>query len=200
MLRRKILVVDDDAKVVDVLKLYLNHDGYDVIPAYYGNEALKLARENRPDLIVLDLMLPGIDGLKLCRILRNECDTPIIMLTAKTTEQDKIAGLDLGADDYIPKPFSPKELVARVRAVLRRTLELSFERGPNEIKQGEIKIDYLKHEASKAGEPLDLTPTEFKLLGIMAKSPERVFSRSELIELVLGYDFEGLEHTMIPIL
>lgn len=192
----KILVVDDDAKVVDVLKLYLNHDGYDVIPAYDGNEALRLARENRPDLIVLDLMLPGIDGMQVCRTLRNECDVPIIMLTARTTEQDKIAGLNLGADDYVPKPFSPKELAARVRAVLRRMPEAALERGPKDIKQGDLRIDFLKHEASKAGKSLDLTPTEFKLLGMMAKSPEKVFSRSELIERVLGYDFEGLEHTI----
>ena len=119
-MNKKVLVVDDDAKTVELVKLYLNRDGYKVLVAYDGVEALRLARESHPDLVVLDLMLPGRDGLEVCRILRNESDVPIIMLTARTTEDDKLAGLDLGADDYVTKPFSPKELAARVRAVLRR--------------------------------------------------------------------------------
>jgi two-component system alkaline phosphatase synthesis response regulator PhoP len=124
---KKVLVVDDDTKTVELVKLYLNRDGYRVLTAYDGNEALRLARENHPDLIVLDLMLPGISGLEVCRILRQESDVPIIMLTALTTDDDRLAGLDLGADDYVTKPFSPRELAARVRAVLRR---LPGERGP----------------------------------------------------------------------
>lgn len=119
-MNKKVLVVDDDAKIVELVKLYLNRDGYKVLVAYDGIEALSLARESHPDLIVLDLMLPGCDGLEVCRTLRNESDVPIIMLTARTTENDKLTGLDLGADDYVTKPFSPKELAARVRAVLRR--------------------------------------------------------------------------------
>jgi two-component system alkaline phosphatase synthesis response regulator PhoP len=128
MAGKRVLIFDDDVKTVELVKLYLNRDGYQVITAYDGAEALRLAREGHPDLIVLDLMLPGMDGLEVCRTLRDESDVLIIMLTAKTTDQDKLTGLDLGADDYVTKPFSPKELAARVRTVLRR---LPRERGPN---------------------------------------------------------------------
>ena len=127
---KKVLVVDDDVKTVELVKLYLNRDGYRVLTANDGNEALRLARENHPDLIVLDLMLPGMNGLDVCRTLRQESDVPIIMLTALTTDDDRLAGLNLGADDYVSKPFSPRELAARVRAVLRR---LPGERGPEKI-------------------------------------------------------------------
>ena len=151
MANKKVLVVDDDTKTVELVKLYLNRDGYKVVTAYNGIEALRLARENHPDLIVLDLMLPGLDGLKVCRTLRDESDVPIIMLTAKTTEEDRLAGLDLGADDYVTKPFSPKELAARVRTVLRRLPGEAFQRGPAEIKHGELTVNFLKHEASLAG-------------------------------------------------
>ena len=193
MAGKRVLVVDDDVKTVELVKLYLNRDGYRVFTAYDGVEALRLARENHPDLIVLDLMLPGIDGLQVCRTLRSESDVPIIMLTAKTTDQDKLTGLDLGADDYVTKPFSPKELAARVRAVLRR---LPGERGPEQITHGELTVDFLKHEASLAGRPLNLTTVEFKLLGILVKEPGRVFSRAKLIEKALGYDFEGFDRTI----
>ena len=193
MAGKRVLVVDDDVKTVELVKLYLNRDGYRVFTAYDGVEALRLARESHPDLIVLDLMLPGIDGLQVCRTLRNESDVPIIMLTAKTTDQDKLTGLDLGADDYVTKPFSPKELAARVRAVLRR---LPGERGPEQIKHGELTVDFLKHEASLAGRPLNLTTVEFKLLGILVKEPGRVFNRAKLIEKALGYDFEGFDRTI----
>ncbi|MCK4697066.1 MAG: response regulator transcription factor [Dehalococcoidia bacterium] len=193
MTGKRVLVVDDDAKTVELVRLYLKRDGYRVFTAYDGIEALRLARESRPDLIVLDLMLPGIDGLQVCRTLRAESDVPIIMLTARTTDRDKLTGLDLGADDYVTKPFSPRELAARVRAVLRR---LPGERGPAEIKQGELTIDSHKHEASLAGSPLNLTPVEFKLLGILVKEPDRVFSRGQLIEKALGYDFEGFDRTI----
>jgi len=190
---KRVLVVDDDVKTVELVKLYLNRDGYRVLTAYDGVEALRLARESHPALIVLDLMLPGIDGLEVCRILRDESDVPIIMLTAKTTDQDKLVGLGLGADDYVTKPFSPRELAARVRAVLRR---LPGERGPEKIEHGVLILDFLKHEAFLAGKPLNLTPVEFKLLGILVKEPGRVFSREELIEKALGYDFEGFDRTI----
>lgn len=193
MVGKRVLVVDDDAKTVELVKLYLNRDGYKVLTAYDGVEALRLARESHPDLIVLDLMLPGIDGLQICRTLRGESDVPIIMLTAKTTDQDKLTGLELGADDYVTKPFSPKELAARVRAVLRR---LPGEHGPAEIKQGKLTVDFRKHEAFIAGMLLNLTPVEFKLLGVLTKEPGRVFSRGELIEKALGYDFEGFDRTI----
>jgi len=193
MAGKRVLVVDDDVKTVELVKLYLNRDGYRVLTAYDGVEALRLAREGHPDLIVLDLMLPGIDGLQVCRTLRQESDVPIIMLTAKTTDQDKLTGLGLGADDYVTKPFSPKELAARVRAVLRR---LPGERGPDRIQHGELTVDFIKYEAFLASRPLNLTTVEFKLLGVLVKEPGRVFSRAQLIEKALGYDFEGFDRTI----
>jgi two-component system alkaline phosphatase synthesis response regulator PhoP len=193
MAGKRVLVVDDDAKTVELVKLYLNRDGYRVLTAYDGIDSLRLARESRPDLIVLDLMLPGMDGLEVCRILRDESDVPIIMLTARTTDEDKLTGLGLGADDYVTKPFSPRELAARVRAVLRR---LPGERGPAEIRRGELALNFLKQEASVAGRPLNLTPVEFKLLGVLTKEPGRVFSRAELVEKALGYDYKGFDRTI----
>ena len=193
MTAKRVLVIDDDVKTVELVKLYLNRDGYRVLTAYDGVEALRQAREGHPDLIVLDIMLPGIDGLEVCRTLRNESEVPIIMLTAKTTDQDKLTGLSLGADDYMTKPFSPRELAARVRAVLRR---LPGERSPNEIKHGELTVNFLQHEAYLADKPLNLTLVEFKLLGVLIKEPGRVFSRAQLIERAIGYDFEGFDRTI----
>jgi len=193
MAGKRVLVVDDDVKTVELVKLYLKRDGYQVLTAYDGIEALRLARESSPDLIVLDLMLPDMDGLEVCRILRHESDVPIIMLTAKTTDQDKLTGLGLGADDYVTKPFSPKVLVARVLAVLRR---LPRERGPEEIKCDELSMNFTKHEAWFTGRPLNLTSVEFRLLGVLAKEPGRVFSRARLIEEAFGYDFEGFDRTI----
>ncbi len=193
MAGKRVLVVDDDVKTVELVKLYLNRDGYKVLTAYDGIEALRLAREGHPDLIVLDLMLPGMDGLEVCRTLRSESEVPIIMLTARTTDEDKLTGLSLGADDYVTKPFSPKELAARVRAVLRR---LPGERGPTQIKRGDLVLDFLKLVASLDGRQLNLTTVEFKLLGVLIKEPGRVFSRAELVEKALGYDFEGFDRTI----
>ena len=190
---KKVLVVDDDVKTVELVKLYLNRDGYRVITAYDGNEALKLTRESQPDLIVLDLMLPGINGLEICRILREESDVPIIMLTAMTTDDDRLKGLDIGADDYVTKPFSPRELAARVRAVLRR---LPGERGPEKIEHGDLTVNFLKHEAYLGGKPLNLTPIEFKVLGALVKEPGRVFSRALIIDKALGHDFDGFDRTI----
>jgi two-component system alkaline phosphatase synthesis response regulator PhoP len=193
MAGRRVLVVDDDEKTVELVKLYLNRDGYRVITAYNSNEALRLAQESNPDIIVLDLMLPGVGGLEICRTLRAESDVPIIMLTAKTTDEDILTGLNLGADDYVTKPFSPRELAARVRTVLRR---LPGERGPDEIKCGNLSVNFLKHEASINGKSLNLTEVEFKLLGVFAKEPGRVFSRAELIDKAFGYSFEGFDRTI----
>jgi len=193
MAGKKVLVVDDDAKTVELVKLYLNRDGYRVITSGDGNEALRMARESFPDLIVLDLMLPGMSGLEICRTLREESDVPIIMLTALTTDDDRLKGLDLGADDYVTKPFSPRELAARVRAVLRR---LPGERGPEKIEHGALIVDFLKHEAFIDGKPLSLTPIEFKLLGALVKEPGRVFSRAQIIEKALGHDFNGFDRTI----
>jgi two-component system, OmpR family, alkaline phosphatase synthesis response regulator PhoP len=190
---KKVLVVDDDIKTVELVKLYLNRDGYRVFTANDGKDALRLARENHPDLIVLDLMLPGMNGLDVCRTLRQESDVPIIMLTALTTDDDRLAGLNLGADDYVSKPFSPRELAARVRAVLRR---LPGERGPEKIIHNALTIDFLKHEAYLADKALNLTPIEFKILGALAKEPGRVFSRAQIIETALGQDFESFDRTI----
>ncbi len=196
MAAKKILVVDDDTKIVELVKLYLDREGYTVLTAYDGIEALKIARESRPDLVVLDIMLPGRDGLDICRTLRAESSVPIILLTAKTTEQDRIVGLDLGADDYVTKPFSPKELAARVRAVFRRTPDEVLQLGPAEVSYGDLTVNFPHHEAYLSGKALNLTPVEFKLLGVLIREPNRVFSRSQLIEKVLGFDFEGFDRTI----
>jgi len=193
---KTILIVDDDVKIVELVKLYLQHDGYRTITAYDGNQALEMASGGHPDLIILDLMLPGRDGLDVCRTLRRESDIPIIMITARTTEQDKLTGLDLGADDYVSKPFSPKELVARVKAVLRRLPDEKHMRGPTEIQQGEISLNFIRQEASKAGQSISLTPVEFRLLSTLIREPERVFNREQLIERLFGYDFDGMSRTI----
>jgi len=193
---KKVLVVDDDEKTVDLVKLYLNRDGYRVITASNGSQALRLAREGHPDLIVLDLMLPEIDGLEVCRTLRSESDVPIIMLTARVSDEDRLTGLDLGADDYVTKPFSPKELAARVRAVLRRIPGDGVQRGPEEVTHGKLTINFLRHEVWENGRMVVLTPIEFKLLGVMVREPGRVFPRAQLIEKAMGYDFEGFDRTI----
>ncbi|MDD5702458.1 MAG: response regulator transcription factor [Dehalococcoidales bacterium] len=193
---KKVLIVDDDAKIVELVKLYLTRDSYSVLTASDGNEALRLAREARPDLIVLDIMLPGINGLEVCRTLRNESSVPVILLTARTTEEDRIIGLDTGADDYVTKPFSPKELAARVRAVLRRTPDEMLRMGPEEVRSGDLAINFLRHEVFLAGRSLELTPVEFKLLGVLMREPNRVFSRAQLVEKVMGYDFDGFDRTI----
>ena len=193
---RKILVVDDDRKTVSLVKLYLENDGHKVLCAYDGVEALRLAREERPHLVVLDLMLPGLDGLQVCRTLRAESDVPLIMLTAKTTEGDKLTGLELGADDYVTKPFSPRELAARIKAVLRRTPGESLERGPAQATYGDFQMDFRRYTVTVAGQPVDLTPTEFRLLGALVRGAGQVLSREQLIEKVLGSDFDGFDRTI----
>ena len=192
---RRTLVVDDDSKTVSLVKLYLEHDGHKVLCAYDGVEALRLAREARPQLVVLDLMLPGLDGLQVCRTLRSESDVPVIMLTAKTTERDKLTGLEVGADDYLTKPFSPRELVARAKAVLRRT-PTSLERGPAQVACGDLGVDFARCAVTVAGKRVDLTPTEFRLLGALVRATGQVLSRDQLIEKALGPDFEGLDRNI----
>jgi DNA-binding response OmpR family regulator len=195
-MNKRVLVVDDDRKTVELVKLYLERDGYKVNTAFDGHEALRLFHALHPDLIVLDLMLPGIDGLRLCDIIRHESDVPIIMLTAMTTEDDKLKGLSLGADDYVTKPFSPRELAARVRTVLRRMPEESLTRGPAELRIGGLILSFLKQEAVYQDIPLQLTPVEFKLLGVLARESGRTFSRAQLIEKVLGSDYDGFDRTI----
>jgi DNA-binding response OmpR family regulator len=193
-MNRKILVVDDDEKTAELIRLYLEKDRYRVLVAHDGREALELARVKRPDLVVLDLMLPGLDGLDLCRVLRLESDLPIIMVTARSTEDDKLIGLDVGADDYLTKPFSPRELVARVRAVLRRAEDDREQ--PGELRAGRLRLDLLRHEAEAGGRAVRLTPKEFNLLKTLMREPGRAFSRLELLEQVFGFDYEGLERTV----
>jgi DNA-binding response OmpR family regulator len=195
-MNKTVLLVDDDAKIVELVSLYLKRDGYRVLPAYDGRTALLTARESHPDLIVLDLMLPGVQGMDVCRELRRDSSVPIIMLTARTTEQDRLAGLECGADDYVTKPFSPRELAARVRAVLRRSSEEEREKGPAELRQGDLVINTPRREVTVAGKPVRLTPVEFQLLVTLAKEPDRVFSRAQLIEKALGFDFEGFDRTI----
>jgi two-component system, OmpR family, alkaline phosphatase synthesis response regulator PhoP len=193
---KKILVADDDPKVVEVMKLYLNRDGYQVLTAGDGRRTLKAVRELHPDLVVLDLMMPDLDGLDVCRVLRTESHVPIIMLTARSTENDRVVGLDLGADDYVTKPASPREVVARVRAVLRRVAEREADRGPRQLRLGTLLVDFRRHEAKRGEEPVPLTPTEFTLLKVLAADPGRAFSRGELVDQVLGAGYEGFERTI----
>lgn len=194
-MNRRILIVDDDKKTVDLIRMYLEKDGYRVLAAQDGQQALLTARHKRPDLIILDLMLPTVDGLDVCRILRSESRVPIIMLTAKSTEHDKLVGLDLGADDYMTKPFSPRELLARVRAVLRRLSE-SGASEVDEVRFGDLLVNFVRHEVRLQGNFVHLTPKEFKVLEILIKEPGRVFSRLELLEQAFGFDYDGLERTV----
>lgn len=194
---RTILVVDDDKKTVDLIRLYLEREKYRVLVAYDGQQALTLARQKYPSLIILDWMLPRVDGLDVCRILRVDSNVPIIMLTAKAAEEDMLLGLDLGADDYLTKPFSPRELVARVRVVLRRaTSQQSEDQLPDELSTGPFMVDFRSHEVRLHGQLVNLTPTEFKLLETLVREPGRVFSRLELVKRVFGLDYEGFERTV----
>jgi DNA-binding response OmpR family regulator len=190
-----ILVVDDEPRIVQLVRDYLEHGGFTVLVASDGQAALRTARTGRPDLVVLDLGLPGTDGLDVARHLRREGDVPIIMLTARTDESDKLVGLELGADDYITKPFSPKELVARVRAVLRRAEGL---KQPSDlIRVGtDVELDVSRMETRIGSRRVDLTKTEFQLLSTMARQPGRVFTRAQLLDAVRGVAFESYERAI----
>jgi DNA-binding response OmpR family regulator len=192
----KILVVEDDIKTANLIRLYLRQAGYKVEAANDGYTGLDLSRSMQPDLIILDLMLPNLDGLDICRLLRLETNVPIIILTAKATEEDVLRGLELGADDYIAKPFSPREVVARVKTVLRRVQEHNLSNGQKELEFGDLIINLTRHEVAIEGEVIHLTPKEFRLLETLAKEPGRAFSRLELVERAFGYDYEGLERTV----
>ncbi|HJX37272.1 MAG TPA: response regulator transcription factor [Anaerolineae bacterium] len=190
----RVLVVDDDPGIVKLVRAYLEQAGYSVLTAQEGKKALHIARHDKPDLVILDLMLPEMDGWDVCRALRKESDVPIIMLTARVEESDKLIGLELGADDYVTKPFSPRELVARVRSVLRRAQGMPPK--PERISLGEITIDLSRHSVEVAGQPVELTPTEFDLLATLMEDPGRAFTRSQLLESVQGYAYDGYERTI----
>ena len=192
----KILVVDDDPNVVELVRLYLERDGHEVLIANDGVAGLELAREELPDLIVLDLMMPRMDGMEVCRTLRQRSSVPVVMLTAMVEEDDRLAGLDLGADDYVTKPFSPRELAARVRSVLRRTAKDRDEAGPGTLESGLFLVD-LRQQSLNVGDTLiALTPTEFRLIALLVREPGRIFSREQIIDHVFGYDFDGSDRTV----
>ena len=212
MSTQTVLVVDDEAQIVDTLRLYLERDGFRVVPAYNGRAALELFDREQPDLIVLDLMLPEVSGLDVCRSIRSRSQVPIIMLTARSEELDKVVGLELGADDYVTKPFSPREVAARVRAVLRRAASSATAwKSPSEslfqpslspappaerLAVGHLSIDIDRHEVHCGDTLIPLTLTEFRLLAALARYPGRVYTRTQLVEAALGYEFEGYDRAI----
>ena len=185
----KILIVDDEAPIIDVLSYNLKQVHYEVVVAWDGEQALALARREVPDLIILDLMLPKLDGIEVCRALRRERDVPIIMLTARDEEIDRVVGLELGADDYVVKPFSVRELLARVKNVLRRTMAAPPSGVPDVIRAGTLAVDVARHEARLGDVALDLTALEFRLLETLARHSRMVLRREQLLEQVWGYDY-----------
>ncbi len=192
---RRILLVEDEKSIREAVSAYLEREGYWVTPAEDGQVALEQFSAHRFDLVVLDLMLPKISGEQVCKVIRDASDVPIIMLTAKGETEDRVKGLELGADDYLVKPFSPRELVARVRALLRRA-HVGAEPQRDRLVFGNLAIDVAGHKAFLADQELDLTASEFKLLTTLSRYPGRVYSRMELVEKVLGYDYEGYERTI----
>jgi DNA-binding response OmpR family regulator len=191
-----ILVVEDDKKTSALVRLYLENAGFEVSEAADGRQALAAARQRRPDLVVLDVMLPEIDGLAVCRALRTQSGVPVILLSARTTEEDKLRGLDLGADDYVTKPFSPRELVARVRTVLRRAPPGEEPTAAAVLRFGGLVLDTGRRALELDGRPVAVTPSELRLLEILARAAGRAFTRAELVERAFGWDYEGLERTV----
>lgn len=191
---KRILVVDDEPKIVEVVKSYLENSGYVVLEAYDGKQAYEICDKMNPSLIILDLMLPDTTGEEVCRRLRKKSKVPIIMLTAKIEEEDILKGLDIGADDYVTKPFSPRQLVARVEALLRRTEDDSaFLSKVISFYDDDLMIDLIHYDIKKKGISVNLTPNEYKILSTMVKYPKKVFTREELISVVIGNDFDGFD-------
>jgi DNA-binding response OmpR family regulator len=193
MTAKHILVVEDEEKIASLLCDYLKEAGFRTLTQNNGDRVISQVKEDRPDLILLDIMLPGKDGMELCREIRQFSDVPVIMITARVEEIDRLLGLELGADDYICKPFSPREVVARVKAIFRR---LHPESRAHQLVAGSISLDDETHQVMIGKQVLDLTPNEFGILKIMMRRPNRVFSRGELISRVQGYDFEGYDRTI----
>lgn len=193
---RRILLVDDETKVTEVLQAYLSQNGYEMLVAYNGKDALNLVKTYDISLVILDLMLPDIMGEEICKIIRTQSRTPIIMLTAKDAESDLLEGLRIGADDYLTKPFSPRTVVAKVEAILRRVECDELVSVPVSFNQGYLVIDFQTGTVKKQGELVNLTPTEYKLLSTMAKAPNRVFTRDQLISYALGDEFTGYDRSI----
>jgi DNA-binding response OmpR family regulator len=192
---RTILVVEDEMNIARLVRDYLEHAGFEVIVTGDGDSALASARGSKPDLMVLDLGLPGRDGLDVAREIRRTSNVPIVMLTARGDEADRVAGLELGADDYVVKPFSPKELVARVRALLRRS-DAATDKGPEVVRVADVEIDLPRMRVTVGGRPVDVTPTEFQLLSTMARQPGRVFTRGQLLDAIHGVTIESYERAV----
>ncbi len=193
----KVLVVEDEETLLFTLAHNLRREGYSVLTAARGDDGLKLAREKQPDLIVLDVMLPGIDGMQVCRLLRRDMQVPIIMLTALGGEGDRVAGLDTGADDYVPKPFGMRELMARIRALLRRSgPRADQDSGPSLVISGDLQVDRERREVRRNGSVVRMKPKEFELLLFFVQHPARVFSREQILDEVWGYDFYGGPRTV----
>ena len=204
MAANKVLLVDDDPSIIEVLKLYFEKEGYQVVTCMQGDKAFAVFNTSQPDIIILDLMLPGTDGNDICREIRKTSDVPIIMLTARTDTLDKIIGLELGADDYIPKPFEPKEVLARVKAVLRRTerrdnpqaAPAKEEKSTDIITYPGFSVDKIRYVVTVDGNEIYMPPKELELLFFLASNPNRVFTREQLLENVWGYDFYGESRTV----
>ena len=195
---KKILIIEDEAELVKVLRSYLEQAGFEVLTAYRGDTGLETWKSTRPDLVILDLNLPGMDGLDIARTIRRQNDTPIIMVTARVEETDRLIGLELGADDYVTKPYSPREVVARVRTVLRRVGAGSSDQAAFKIlRVADLEIDLDSHTVTRGNSSIDLTPTEFNLLAVLAEQPGRVYSRLQLLEATQeGTVYEGYERTI----
>jgi DNA-binding response OmpR family regulator len=191
---KTILVVDDEARLVALLEAYLKQEGFRVVSAENGRQAAEVARREKPDLIVLDIMMPEVDGLQFLREHRQHADTPIILLTARVEDEDRIVGLEVGADDYLAKPFRPRELLARIRAVLRRSDGGLL--SASSLQHGDLRLDRERHQLTLAGREVDLTPSEFELLAALMSRPGRVFSRLELLERMQGIGYEGYERAI----
>ena len=194
MSQYSVLIVDDDVKLVKLLQAYFEKDGFITYSVNDGLDALEAVREKKPDIIILDLMLPGLDGWGVCRRIRRDSDVPIIMLTARDEESDRLVGLEIGADDYVTKPFSPKEVVARAKVVLRRTHKQMVHYKPMQV--GNLMIDLERHLVTQDAQSIELTPTEFKLLEILVAHTGKVLSRLQIVEQTQGYTFEGYERTV----
>jgi len=193
MSRKRVLVVEDEPQIIEVLRLYLERAGFEISSALTAAEARERFRQGRPDLVILDLNLPDEDGLEVCRDIRRQASTPIIMLTARDEVADRVVGLELGADDYIVKPFSPREVVARVKAVLRRSRPAPSD---ETLSLGDLELNVTRYEVRCRGHPIELTPTEFRMLEAFVRHPGRVYTRGQLLDLAQGEAFEGYERTV----